>query len=753
MRVLKNRRFYAAVLSAALMCSMCLSAFAAPSSFRDITDDTVAVNADVLRLMGVVNGVGDNHFNPDANLTRAEFCVMVTRFIQRGDEVAQYAARTIFSDVTGRHWARGYINLMATPDGSNPAMISGVGNGSFAPDQQVTVAQAVTVLLRVLGYTSKETGFIWPESYMNFADSIALTDGVPTTSGAAITRAQAAQLFVNALSCKTQSGSPYYRSLGNTNENTILLAVNVASDDGSSAHAIRTSLNGESFLAASGDVSPYALQGKRGALVLNDRNEIVTFLPDDSNSITVTLSGNAQPSYLKGSNGTRYTMSPSTLLYTADRAAGMNYIEGYTSLRSGSRVTLFTHSGKITAVYAAGSTDSGTGAVVVAGKADENDFYQLTGGANEYSIVKNGQTITMQDIQPNDVVTYDRVNNALNVSDLRLRGIYQDASPNADAPTSITLLGTKFEVLDSAWDNMDAVKIGDTVSVLLTCDGKVAGIKKASTATRANAVALADTGSLNVFLPNGSMLPLSVSVEKGSKLAGQLVTVTGQSDKNTAAVSPLSQSDSGTFDLEKMTLGNKLVCAGVRVFDQVKGSIPVEVDLTSLPDQLTGKNIKSYHTNSSGHVDFIVLDNFTGSAYRYGLCVVSSDTEEDLYVNFENGTGSAISGLKTVRNLKNNRFYGIAVGNDGSIKSHVELEQLKNISPADFYERQGELYLEHEGEHYPVSDDVVCYKTVNKLWFTNETGAARLAACKAFSENLSAYYDPFVGHIRIVTAN
>ena len=103
------------MLSAALVCGLSLPVVAAPvSSFSDVSVERTAVNADVLRLMGVVSGVGDNKFNPDSSLTRAEFCVMVTNFIQRGDEVSRYSARTIFRDVTGSHWARGFINLMAT---------------------------------------------------------------------------------------------------------------------------------------------------------------------------------------------------------------------------------------------------------------------------------------------------------------------------------------------------------------------------------------------------------------------------------------------------------------------------------------------------------------------------------------------------------------------------------------------------------------------------------------------------------------
>ncbi len=751
---MKNRHFYAAVLIAALVCGLCLPTSAASrSSFQDISSETTAVNADVLRLMGVVNGVGDNRFNPDATLSRAEFCVMVTKFIQRGDEVSRYASRTIFSDVTGRHWARGYINLMATPVGEGAAMISGIGDGSFAPDQKVTAAQAITVLLRVLGYAGKETGFIWPASYMELADSIGLLDGISASADTVITRAQAAQIFVNALGSPTQSGQPYYSSLGSVSENTILLAVNVASDDGSSSGAIRTSLNGEAFMPASGSVSPFALQGKRGALVLNGKDEIVTFLPDDSNSITITLSGSAQPSYLKGTNGVRYTMASSTLLYTADNANGVSYIEGYTKLRAGTQVTLFTQAGKVVALYAPGSTDNGMGAVVVNGTPSETMFARLTGGASGWSVVKNGQPIKLREIKPYDVVTYDQVSNTLLVSDLRISGVYGDASPNASAPQSVSVLGIQFDVLDSAWDNMDDVKIGDTVSLLLTTDGTVAGIKRPTHNVKSTAVGLASESGVDIFLPNGNVLAVSGTISNAKSNAGKLVTVTGSDSKGRLNVSPItSQSVSGAFNTDAMTLGDRDVAAGVRVFDQVRESITVEVELNKLPASIPANDIKAYHTNTSGYVDYIILDNFTGNAYRYGLCSVEYDEDGNQFVSFENGVDAGISNLQTALSVDNGRFYGVAVGSDGKLKTVLELKKLKNVSPADFYDYQGETYLEYEGQNYLVSEDVVCYKQDNKLWFTNETGSARLAACKAFSDKLSAYYDPFTQQIRVVTA-
>ena len=134
---LRRNRFLTAALALALTAALAapLPAEAAESSFQDISDPVTAVNADVLRLMGVVDGTGGNFFNPGGKLTRAEFCTMVVNFMQRRDEVPVYATRTIFSDVTASHWGLGYVNLAASINvGTAEApisLISGVGDGRF----------------------------------------------------------------------------------------------------------------------------------------------------------------------------------------------------------------------------------------------------------------------------------------------------------------------------------------------------------------------------------------------------------------------------------------------------------------------------------------------------------------------------------------------------------------------------------------------------------------------------------------------
>ena len=118
------------------------------SGFPDIQDTRTANAAESLRLMGALDGYEDGLFHPDSTLTRAQFCKIVVNFIGADDELERYSAVTIFPDVKPSYWAAGYINLAAR----GRKIILGYADGYFHPDNAVTLGQAVTILLRLLGY-------------------------------------------------------------------------------------------------------------------------------------------------------------------------------------------------------------------------------------------------------------------------------------------------------------------------------------------------------------------------------------------------------------------------------------------------------------------------------------------------------------------------------------------------------------------------------------------------------------------------
>ena len=82
----------------------------------------------------------------------------------------------------------------------------------------------------------------------------------------------------------------------------------------------------------------------------------------------------------------------------------------------------------------------------------------------------------------------------------------------------------------------------------------------------------------------------------------------------------------------------------------------------------------------------------------------------------------------------------------------LTLWEYNNISSADIFVSQGVSYVKVDGKTYRIADEVECYKAASEEWFTQENGADRLAACKAFSNNLTIYVDPVGEKVRVIVA-
>ena len=201
-----KRRILAWVLAVCAALSLMLPAAAATTRFSDVSDPTIRQSAEVLRLMGVLDGYADGTFRPGTVLNRAQFCKMAVYAMNGSSELGRYSTVTVFPDVKPSHWAASYINMAAK--GKN--IISGYPDGRFYPERTVTVGHAVTVLLRILGYKDENIGGVWPDSYMAVAATIGLTEGVSTNGNAGLTRGQAARLFRNLLEMEGAEGGTLY---------------------------------------------------------------------------------------------------------------------------------------------------------------------------------------------------------------------------------------------------------------------------------------------------------------------------------------------------------------------------------------------------------------------------------------------------------------------------------------------------------------------------------------------------------------
>ena len=170
--------------------------------FSDVSDNYTATAVETLRLMGVLDGYGDGTFRPNAVLTRAQFCKMAVYAMDGSSELGRYSTVTIFPDVKPSLWAASYINMAA-----KKGVIAGFADGKFKPNQTVTAGQAVTILMRGLGYKDENMGGVWPQGYMAEAQTCGLLKSTGITSAySALTRGQAAKLFLNLFEAKRGTG-------------------------------------------------------------------------------------------------------------------------------------------------------------------------------------------------------------------------------------------------------------------------------------------------------------------------------------------------------------------------------------------------------------------------------------------------------------------------------------------------------------------------------------------------------------------
>jgi hypothetical protein len=262
------------LILAAVLCLGLLALPAAAASFPDIADGATARNVEVLRLMGVLEGDEKGNFNPTGTLTRAQFCKMSVVLLGKREEAGRYASRTIFPDVRASHWAAPFVNFASA---SESKFIHGMPDGTFSPESTITYGQAVTILMRLLGYEDKDAGAVWPDGYVALADANGVAEGLNLRGGDPVTRSQAARLFVNTLTARTRGGVSFAETLGTLGEETVL----VSADKAGGKLVTRDNPTGYPMVWP---VDGTIFAGVRGRVLTDAAGRALTFLPTEFNT-------------------------------------------------------------------------------------------------------------------------------------------------------------------------------------------------------------------------------------------------------------------------------------------------------------------------------------------------------------------------------------------------------------------------------------------------------------------------------------
>lgn len=170
------------------------------SKFADVTTHWAKDAIENMADKGIVNGVGDQKFEPDRSVSRSEFIAMVIRLLgidDAGDE-------QIFTDVTSSDW---YYSVVQTA--SRAGLISGRGDG-FDPIATISREEAAVVLINAyekykgeataesLGFADKDSISSWAIAAVEKAVGVGLLKGDDTNTvrpAGVLTRAEAASIL------------------------------------------------------------------------------------------------------------------------------------------------------------------------------------------------------------------------------------------------------------------------------------------------------------------------------------------------------------------------------------------------------------------------------------------------------------------------------------------------------------------------------------------------------------------------------
>ncbi len=227
------KKAISAVIALAVAGSMIPASFAAKLTLTDVADTaSYATAVNTLVALGVINGYEDNTFLPDNLITRAEVTKVVVAALNQTEAAEGMTGSTGFADVADDFWANGFINA-----GVQIGFINGMEDNKFAPQDNVTYAQIVKMLVASMGYEeyAQYMGG-WPNGYLSIANSEGITAGVKASANDNVTRAQVAQLVYNALN------TPIVENTGMEYSSAGILVPTIAKMDGKNGNYYKTLL-------------------------------------------------------------------------------------------------------------------------------------------------------------------------------------------------------------------------------------------------------------------------------------------------------------------------------------------------------------------------------------------------------------------------------------------------------------------------------------------------------------------------------
>ena len=636
----------------------------------------------------------------NAAVTRGAFARMLVAFSTFRESVgAQGTVGTLYTDVPGTSpWAP-YIRIAV-----QQGWLNGYTDGSYRPDNAVTLEEACTAVLKLMGYKMTELNGSFPNAQLNKASEIGLRTNLERKPGEAMNYEDCAALLYNALTANTASGSAYGTSLGFTVSNGQV--------DGSTV--LMSSLQGP-FVAGADTQLPFAPV----AVYRNDKvspsaelNQYDVYYYSESLQ-TVWI-------YTRKAAGRITAVSPSASAPTAITVAGSSYTLGSTAVAS--QVSSLNGGGVGQVVTLLLGMNNEAAGIVTGQEADEV-FYGVVQSATRSLVEENGADV----LQNVSVMCTDGITRSVNV-DKSLNFptgwlVQITVNSNGESVKSISGKSTSGTV------NADATALGnaqlaDDVEILDTTSGGVAGTVRPS---RLSGVTLSDS-DVRYYTTNAAgqidrliLKDVTGDLWKYGVLDDIKNLAANYADIKTLLSSSNTGTGTGTGDIDVDAVVSETRNLLVPTTSEILWGVVSGDILSTSWDKLTG--------NTAGllGIGFRQIGNITGAPYNKIFNFIGGGAT---YVCFVNGQQTALTTSIKYPVLAG----GIAVSQEtsGAVKKMVQLMPMRidKVGAASV--------LSSGGSRYEMADDAQVY-----LWYKGQYYATKLTSVNSDDYYLTGWYDNF----------
>ena len=636
----------------------------------------------------------------NAAVTRGAFARMLVAFSTFRESVgAQGTVGTLYNDVPGTSpWAP-YIRIAV-----QQGWLNGYTDGSYRPDNAVTLEEACTAVLKLMGYKMTELNGSFPNAQLNKASEIGLRTNLERKPGEAMNYEDCAALLYNALTANTASGSAYGTSLGFTVSNGQV--------DGSTV--LMSSLQGP-FVAGADTQLPFA----PAAVYRNDKvspsaelNQYDVYYYSESLQ-TVWI-------YTRKAAGRITAVSPSASAPTAITVAGSSYTLGSTAVAS--QVSSLNGGGVGQVVTLLLGMNNEAAGIVTGQEADEV-FYGVVQSATRSLVEENGADV----LQNVSVMCTDGITRSVNV-DKSLNfptGWLVQISVNSNGESVKSISGKS----TSGTVNADATALGnaqlaDDVEILDTTSGGVAGTVRPS---RLSGVTLSDS-DVRYYTTNAAgqidrliLKDVTGDLWKYGVLDDIKNLAANYADIKTLLSSSNTNTGTGTGDIDVDAVVSETRNLLVPTTSEILWGVVSGDILSTSWDKLTG--------NTAGllGIGFRQIGNITGAPYNKIFNFIGGGAT---YVCFVNGQQTALTTSIKYPVLAG----GIAVSQEtsGAVKKMVQLMPMRidKVGAASV--------LSSGGNRYEMADDAQVY-----LWYKGQYYATKLTSVNSDDYYLTGWYDNF----------